>query len=136
MNSCNLLYQSFSAINWWWFAVAAIVVFGVGALWYSVFFPKTWMRIFKVELSKPTPGSMFRTFFLQFAANLLFGLVFFILTNLSVWIALLTLVGFCGWEKASLNFEFAKLKDFIMAVTIKVGYTFIAGIIFILFALI
>ena len=136
MNSCNLLCQSFSAINWWWFAVGAIVVFGVGALWYSVFFPKAWIKTFKVEMNKPTTGSIIRTMSLQFAATLLLGLVFFILTKLSVWIALLSLVGFCGWEKGNLNFEFAKIKDFIMAVTIKVGYTFLAGIIFILFALI
>jgi hypothetical protein len=136
MDSCNLFSQTLSGINWWWFAVAVIVTFGVGALWYSKLFAKTWIRVFKVEMGEVTTGSFLRTMSLQLAANLLFGLVFFILTHLCVWIALLTLVGFCGWEKGNLNFEFAKIKDFILAVTIRVGYTFIAGLIFILFALI
>ena len=137
MNSCNLLCQSFSEINWWSFIVATIVAFAIGAFWYSVLFPKAWARVFKVEMSeKPTTGSMIRTMSLQLAVTVVYGLVFFVLRNLSVWIALLSLVGFCSWEKGNLNFEFAKMKDFIMAVTIKVGYTFIAGIIFILFALI
>ena len=136
MNSSNLLCQTLSGINWWWFAVAVIVAFGVGAVWYSVLFSKAWVRVFKVEMGEVTTGSFLRTMSLQLAVNLLFGLVFFVLTHLSVWIALLSLVGFCGWEKGSLSFEFAKIKDFILAVTIRVGYTFIAGLIFILFALI
>ena len=136
MDNCNLFCQILSGINWWWFAAAVVVTFGVGAIWYSLLFAKTWVKVFKVEMGKVTTGSFLRTMSLQLAANLLFGLVFFILTHLSVWIALLSLVGFCGWEKGSLNFEFSKMKDFIMAVTIRVGYTFIAGIIFILFALI
>ena len=136
MDSCNLFYQILSGINWWWFAVAVIVTFGVGALWYSKLFAKTWVRVFKVEMGEVTTGSFLRTMSLQLVVNLLFGLVFFILTHLCVWIALLTLVGFCGWEKGALSFEFAKIKDFILAVTIRVGYTFIAGLIFILFALI
>ena len=136
MNSCDLLFQSFTAINWLWFAVAAIVSFAVGGVWYSLLFAKAWIKVFKVEMGKVTTGSFLRTMLLQFAANLLFGLVFFVLTKLSLWIALLSLVGFCGWEKGNLNFEFSRMKDFIMAVTIRVGYTFVAGIIFILFALI
>jgi len=136
MDSCNLLCHTLSGINWWWFAVAVIVTFGIGALWYSVFFAKAWVKAFKVEMGEVTKSSFLRTMSLQLVVNLLFGLVFFILTHLSVWIALLSLVGFCGWEKGSLSFEFGKIKDFILAVTIRVGYTFIAGLVFILFALI
>ncbi|MDR0230847.1 MAG: hypothetical protein LBI82_01865 [Dysgonamonadaceae bacterium] len=134
MNNCSLFCQILSGINWWWFAAAVVVTFGVGAIWYSWLFAKTWMKVFKVEMGEVTTGSIFRTMFLQFVANLLFGLTFFVLTQLSVWIALLSLAGFCAWEKGNLNFEFAKVKDFIMAVVIRVGYTFLAGIIFILFA--
>jgi hypothetical protein len=122
-------------INWWWYAVAIIVSFGIGAVWYSLLFAKAWVRVFKVEIGDVTTGSFLRTMSIQFAANLLLGLVFFVLTNVSVWIALLTLVGICGWEKGNLNFEFSRMKEFMMAVVIRVGYTFIAGIVFIMFAL-
>jgi hypothetical protein len=94
------------------------------------------MRVFKVEPGEVTIGSFLRTMLLQFAATLLLGLVFFVLTKISVWIALLALVGFCGWEKGKLNFQFSRMKDFVMAATIQAGYTFVAGLVFILFALI
>ena len=131
----NSLSQSISEINWWWYIAAVVISFAVGGVWYSLLFAKTWIRVFRVEMGKVTTGSFLRTMSIQFAANLLLGLVFFILTHFSVWIALLTLVGFCGWEKGNLNFEFSKMKDFMLAVVIRVGYTFVAGIIFILFAL-
>jgi hypothetical protein len=130
------LCQSVSTINWWWFAAATVVSFIVGAIWYSLLFAKTWVKVFKVDLGVVTTGSFLRTMLLQFAANAAFGFVMFVLTDISVWIALLSLAGFCAWEKGNLNFEFGRLKDFVMAVTIRVGYTFIAGVIFILFALI
>jgi hypothetical protein len=135
MGSCCLFCQSIAGINWWWYAAAIIVSFGIGGVWYSALFKEAWIRVFKVEMGEVTTGSFLRTMSIQFAANMLLGLVFFVLTNLSVWIALLTLVGFCGWEKGNLNFEFCRMKDFMMAVVIRVGYTFIAGIVFILFAL-
>ena len=135
MDGC-LVCKSIAAINWWWFAAATIVSFAVGAVWYSWFFAKAWIRVFKVEMGEVTTGSVIRTMLLQFAATLLYGLVFFVLTKLSVGVAILSLVGFCGWEKGNLNFEFSRMKDFLMAVAIRVGYTFVAGIVFILFALI
>ena len=135
MESCNLFCQSSCGINWWWFAAAVIVAFGIGALWYSVLFAKAWVRVFRVEMEKPTTGSLLCTMFLQLVATAVFGLVFFVLTNLSICIAVLALIGFCAWEKGNLKFEFADMRDFIQAVCIRVGYTFVAGIIFILFAL-
>ena len=61
-------------------------------------------------------------------------LVFFVLAKLSVFIAFLSLIGFCGWETGNLSFDFSSMEDFIMAVVIRVGDTLIASIIFILFA--
>jgi hypothetical protein len=130
------LCQSVSGIDWWWFAAATVVSFIVGAVWYSLLFAKTWVKVFKVDMGVVTIGRFLRTMLLQFAANAAFGFVLFVLTDISVWIALLSLAGFCVWEKGNLNFEFGRMKDFILAVTIRVGYTFIAGVIFILFALI
>jgi hypothetical protein len=136
MNSCNLISYCIAEINWWWFIAAFVVAFAIGAVWYSFLFTKAWIRVFKVEMGEVTAGSMFRTFSLQIVATLLFGLVFFVLTKISVWLAVLALIGFSAWEKGTMNFEFSRMKNFIMAVVIRVGYTFIAGLVFILFALI
>jgi hypothetical protein len=136
-NTCNLLCPVIFNINWIWFAVAVIVTFGVGAVWHSLLFAKAWIRVFKVEMpEKVTTSSFIRTMSVQFIGNILYGFVFFILTGISVWLAIIALIGFCGWEKGFLNFQFAKIKDFMMASLIRVGYTFVAGLIFILFALI
>lgn len=136
MDSCNLLCQAVAGMNWWWFAAATVVCVACGAIWYSILFPKAWVRVFKVEMGKVTTLGMVRTFGLQIAATLVYGFALWVLTSLSAWIALIALVGFCAWEKGNLNFEFSRIKDFFMASLIRVGYTFIAGVIFILFALI
>jgi hypothetical protein len=131
------LSEIISTVNWFSFLTATLVVFGIGAIWFSVLFTKTWIRIFRIEMSeKITTGSFIRTMLLQFIANVLFGFVFFILTKISITLAVIALTGFCAWEKGTLNFQFAKIKDFITATFVSVGYTFLAGIVFILFGLI
>lgn len=136
MNVNNLFCQAISDIHWIWFVVAVVLAFAIGAVWYSVLFSKAWIRVFKVEMpEKITTSSFVRTMSIQFLANVLFGLVFFVLVKLSVWVAVLSLVGFCGWEKGSLNFQFANMKDFMMAALIRAGYTFVAGMVFILFGM-
>ena len=128
--------QHIAPINWLWLGAATIVAFGIGAVWFSAFFAKAWVRVFKVEMGEVNAASFVRTMGLQFVATFFLGLVLFVLTNISVWVALMTLIGIVGWEKAMLNFQFSTFKDFIMAVVIRAGYTFVAGIVFILFALI
>ena len=134
MDVC-IFCKAFSGINWWWYAAATILSFVVGGVWYSTLFSKAWIRVFKIEMGEVTVGSMVRAFSLQIAATLFLGLVFFVLTNISAGLAFFTLIGIVGWEKATLNFQFSNIKDFLMAVVIRAGYTFVAGIIFILFAL-
>jgi hypothetical protein len=137
MDTCNLLCQTISNINWIWFVVAVTVTFGVGAVWHSALFANAWIRVFKVEMpEKVTTSSFIRTMSVQFMGSILYGFVFFVLTELSVWVAVLALTGFFGWETGNLNFQFAKIKDFMMATLIRAGYTLVAGLIFILFALI
>ncbi len=131
-NFCALVGQ----INWLWFVVAILAVYLLGALWYSVLFPKAWIKIFKVEMpAKPSPANMFLTMFGQLVASALMGLVLFMITAVSFWLAVLTLVGFCGWTKATLKYKFADWGDFVRAGGIEAGYLFLAGMIFILFAL-
>jgi hypothetical protein len=127
----------FFNINWMWFSVAVIVTFAIGAVWFSALFSKNWVRIFKVEMpEKPTPALMIRTLVLQFVVNVFFGLLFFMLTPVSVYLSVFALIVFCAWQKGMLNFQFPKFQDFVMAAVINVGYTFVVGIVFILFALI
>ena len=127
--------QHIAPVNWLWLAAATAVSFSIGAVWYSVLFSKAWIKIFKVEMGEVNTASIVRTMGLQFAANLFLGLVFFVLTNISVWVAIITLMGIIGWEKAILNFQFSKFKDCLMAIVIRAGYTLLAGIVYILFAL-
>ncbi|MDR1698694.1 MAG: hypothetical protein LBR75_02565 [Prevotellaceae bacterium] len=134
MNFCEI----FSGINWCWYAVAIVVVFAVGGLWFSVFFKKTWVRVFKVEMpEKRSTANMVRTMGMQFLINAVFGLWFFILTQYGgFWFAVITLCVFCAWQKGLLNFHYPKFKDYAMAAIIEAGFTFITGMVFILFALI
>jgi hypothetical protein len=132
-----LFCYAISNVNWIWFAVAFIIVLAAGIAWYSVLFPKIWARVFNVNTTKkPTTKMLLRTMVMQLVVNLLFGLALFVITNLSVWVALLALVGFSGWEKGELNFQFPRWKDYWRAAVIRAGYTFIAGVIFMLFAMI
>jgi len=127
----------FSNIQWIWFAIAVVITFAIGAIWYSFLFPKTWMRVFKVEMpDKVTTLSMVRTMGLQFIVNILFGTIFFMLTQISFVISVFALICFCAWQKGTLNFQFAKWKDYVQAACIQVGYTFIVGMVFIIFGLI
>ncbi len=130
---CTLLGQ----INWLWYVVAIVAAYLLGALWYSVIFPKTWVRIFKIEMpDKRSPANMFVTMFGQLVANALMGLVLFMITALSFWLAVLTLVGFCGWNKATLKYKYVGWGDYFRAACIEAGYLFLAGMVFILFALV
>lgn len=137
MDTFDSLSQFLADVNWLWFIAALLVAFGLGGVWYSLFFKNAWIRVFKIEMAQKVPvGNFIRVMGIQFAVNILFGLVFFILTGISVWLAVLVLIAVCAWQKGQLNFQFAKWSDFVMAATINVGYTFVAGLIFISFALI
>lgn len=135
METCSAFCSWFSQINWLWYGVSVALVYAIGALWYSVLFTKVWMRVFKIEMPQSVEkSSVLFTMFFQLLATAILGLVMFLLSNVSCWLAVLVLIGFCGWHKASLKFQFAKWKDFFTAAMIDVGYLFIAGLIFILFA--
>ncbi len=137
METCNVFCETFCGINWLWYGVAVIVAFAAGAVWHTFLFAKTWMRVFKVDIpEKPDTANMVITMLMQVLCTALLGLVFFVLTALSLWVALLALVGFCGWQKGTLKFRYAHWKSFMEAACVEAGYTFVAGMIFILFALI
>lgn len=135
METCDLLSQAVGGINWWRFTAATVVCIACGAMWYSVLFPRTWARVFKIDTEGVTSASMMRSFGLQILATVVYGFALWVLAALSVWIAIIALAGFCAWEKGNLSFDFSRTKDFFTAALIRVGYTFLAGMIFIIFAL-
>lgn len=125
----------FVGINWSWYVISVVVVFGVGALWYSMLFGKAWMKVFKVEMpAEDEPVQIWPTMLIQLIATALLGLVFFILVRQSCTLAFVTLIGFSAWQKAGLKFRFLDWKQFMIAASIDVGYLFIAGLLFMLFA--
>lgn len=137
METCsNIFCTLLSQINWPWYVAAIVATYLLGALWYSVLFPKAWIKAFKIEMpDKPAPANMFLTMFGQLVASALMGLALFMITALSFWLAVLALVGFCGWNKATLKYKFVSWSDYFRAAGIEVGYLFLTGMIFILFAL-
>lgn len=129
--------ELFSQINWIWYTVSVIVVYALGAMWYSRMFAKEWMKVFNVEMpNKFNNSNMIITILSQFVATALFGLAMFMITFISPWLALLTLIAFCGWQKASLKFRLIKWKEYFTAAMIEAGYLFISGMIFIFLALV
>ncbi len=138
METCSPICGAFANISWGWYVLSVFVVFAVGAVWHSKLFNKAWVRVFKVEMiENPKPSMFIGTFLLQFCASAVYGLVFFVLVQWSAWAALLALVGFAAWEKGNLKFQFStSWSDFKMAAIIRAGYLFLAGGIYILFAMI
>ncbi len=125
----------FAGISWFWYIVAVIVVYGLGAIWHSFLFAKTWMRVFKVEMPDTVNKSAaVFTMVMQLVATALFGLALFVLVKLSLAAAILALVAFCGWQKGTLKFRYTKWKEYFQAALVEAGYTFLAGAVFILFA--
>ncbi len=137
METCDMFCSTTSSIHWIWFVVATLVAYGAGAIWYSFLFSKTWMRVFKVEMpEKPNTSNTVITMLMQLLVTALLGLVFFVLTKISPWLSWFVLIAFCGWQKGILKFQFADWKIYFQAAIVEVGYTFLVGVIFILFALI
>jgi hypothetical protein len=125
----------FYSINWWWYSVAVIVAYGVGVLWYSVLFPKMWVRVFRLQMGAVTTGGFVRTMGIQLVSTMVFGLVIFIFALLDKGLALLVLFGFAAWLVGALNFKFSQPKDLLQAILIEVGYMLVAGNVFVLFGL-
>lgn len=131
--NCCLLFDS---INWLWYAISVVIVFALGAIWFSLLFQKTWIKVFKVDMSGNKSDGAVVTLLMQLIATALFGLVFFVLVKFSFWVALLALIGFCGWQKGTLKFRYMRWKEYFQAAFVEAGYTFLAGIVFILMGLI
>ena len=135
MEKCNCLCEIFAQINWWAFGGSVLLVFAVGALWYSVLFAKAWKEVNKIDdTGEISAGNMVFTMLFQLLSTALVGLTFFILTKVSLFLAILVAVAIIGWMKSTLKFRFTNWKIFFKAVVSEVGYFAVAALIFILFA--
>lgn len=148
MENCSMATSccSMLQISWLWFFVALIITYSLGALWFGKLFMKPWAesRDIKCEQCnsdfakgekcncKHSPFPMI----MQFIATALIGLMIFVLTNISAYLALFVLVATAGWMKANLAFQVPDLKKYFKLASIEVGYYFVCGIIFLFFALI
>ncbi len=136
METCRNFLNLFSEINWLWYFVSVIVAYGAGAIWFSFLFQKAWIRVFKIDMpEKNEPTGAVLTMSIQLLVTALLGLMFFVLVPVSKSIAVFALIAFCGWQKGTLKFRYTKWREFFTAAIVEVGYTFLVGVIFILFAL-
>ena len=136
METCRNFLNIFSEINWLWFAISVIVAYAAGAVWFTFIFKNAWIRVFKIEMpEKVKPVGAILTMTIQLFVTALFGLMFFVLVPISKMISVFVLVSFCGWQKGTLKFRYSNWKEFFTAAIVEVGYTFIVGVIFFLFAL-
>jgi hypothetical protein len=119
-----------------WYITALIIVCVLCAAWYLLVFSGKWIKVFKVDLPKKfDSGNLTLTICLQVVSSALIGLAFFLIAPFSGWLALFILIAFCAWQTASLKLRYSDFKEFNCAATIEAGYTFLAGITFILFGM-
>lgn len=144
VNECSVC--PFTSISWLWYIIAVIVVFGLGALWYSVLFRKAWIcnvgfececkaDLANGEKCHCTGGKSFLPMLFQFIATLLLGFMYFVLTAISIWLSVIVFVAVAAWLKASLKFKIMNWGRYMRVAAIEVGYFTVASILFVLFAL-
>lgn len=134
----------FSGISWLWYVISVVVAFGMGALWYTVLFGKKWIKavnyvclcganIYDGE-ECTCKGRFPWEMLFQFMGTALIGLMYFLLTPVSLWLSIIACVAFAGWTKSMLKFQIAGWSRYITLAMIDVGYFVVVSVIFILFS--
>jgi len=142
MTCCDL------SISWLWYAVAVFAVFFIGFFWYNQLFGKKWLWAVRydecpcgADLSKGekcTCKADFKAFLpmiAQFLAICLLGLMYFVLVQFNIWLAVFVWFANIGWMKASLLFKTPNRKRFMALLCIDGGYFTLAAVVFILLGL-
>jgi len=142
MTCCSL------SISWLWYAVAVFAVFFIGFFWYNQLFGKKWLWAVRydecpcgADLSKGekcTCKPNFKAFLpmiAQFLAICLLGLMYFVLVQFNVWLAVFVWFANIGWMKASLLFKTPNRKRFMALLCIDGGYFTVAAVVFVLLGL-
>jgi hypothetical protein len=138
-SNCPLSY-----FPWLWWGVSVVVVYLVGWFWYSKFFTKSWIESEQIkckcgaDLAKGERCTCEKMSFIpmlaQLLATALIGFVFFCMTAMSVWFAVIVAIAVLGWEKANVLFRVTEFKRARKIIWIEVGYYCVALLIFILIA--
>lgn len=136
---------TFSQISWLWYCISVVLAFGMGALWYTVLFGKQWIKavnyvcVCGANLSNEEKCSCKARFpwemIFQLISTAIVGMMFFLLTPLSLVMAVIVVFAFAGWTKSMLKFQIADWKRFITLASIDVGYFVVVSIIFIVFSM-
>lgn len=143
----DCLNPEIEAISLLWYFVAVAISFLIGALWYGLLFPKTWMKAIRYECAcgadvingekcTCSKNSVLPTMIFQLISTALVVLVFFILTPIHIWLSILVVIAIASWMKSNLKFQISDWKRFVTLALIDVGYFTIVSIIGILFSLI
>ncbi len=107
----------------------------VGALWYSLLFFNTWVKIFLLDKNKIMQGGdMIRSFIIQFATGTLYGFVVFTMCGFAQWFGVAGVLAIAGWQMCALTFKYHGWKPFLTALMIESGYTVVGGAIYVVFA--
>lgn len=144
MESYAELCRLFSHVSWLWYAIAVIVVYAVGALWYTVLFGKYWLKALNYiclcganlsidEKCTCKPRFPYEMVF-QFISTAILGLLYFLVAPFSIWVSVAIVVAFSAWTKSMMKFQIADWRRFKTLAAIDVGYFVIASIVFILFS--
>lgn len=140
--------ELFHSVNWLWYSVAVLIVFFLGAVWFVVLFSRSWAwaaritpvgngkEVIEDDVAYRAGFKSFRTMLAQFCSTLLLGLVYFMVTPLSLWLSLLIAIASSAWMKTIMHFEVRNWKRYVTLAAVDVGYFFISSLIFIFFALI
>lgn len=132
-------YLEFNAIqlNWILLIVAILIVYFLGALWYSpVLFGDKWAAIINPKFVKPTTEKIsLLPMIYQFVATMILGFVIFVGVRISIPLTILMLVAAAGWQKASLFFKYPQFDNFVKVAFIEVGYFTIASTLFVIIGL-
>lgn len=137
METCSTFCGLFSSLDWWVYAGAVATAYVLGAVWYSWLFAKSWKELNGMdENTVITTGNAVLSMSMQLLSTALLGLTFFVLTRISVWLAVLAALAMTGWLKTSLKFRYAEWKTYVKAAIVDAGYFALMLIVFILFALI
>ena len=128
-------FDLFTSINWVGFIVSVVVVSAIGAIWHSsVLFGEIWKKANKADSKGNSNVHAAIVLILQLITTALIGLMYFVATQISMWLSLLLLVAIAGWEVSDLSFRIRDYKSFLKAVSVGVGYFCVTSLIFIFFA--
>jgi len=136
----------FEAISWLWYVIAVIVSFFIGALWYGVLFPKTWMKAVRYECACKADvangerctckrSANIVIFLIQIISTALLVFMYFILTSIDIRLSIVAIIAVSSWMMSTLKFQIADWNRYFRLVAIDISYFVIVSIVATVFSL-